>query len=59
MKLDDVVSEEDAMILGRRMDRLWCLLGYPEKAYYERKAEAEYDFLWLEKYDCDRWEDID
>ena len=59
VKLDDVVSEEDAMILGRRMDRLWCLLGYPEEAYYERKAEAEYDFLWLEKYDCDRWEDID
>ena len=52
VKLDDVVSEEDAMILGRRMDRLWCL-------YYERKAEAEYDFLWLEKYDCDRWEDIE
>ena len=20
------------------------------------KAEAEYDFLWLEKYDCDRHE---
>ena len=33
---------------------IWCLLGYPEEAYYERKAEAEYDFLWLEKYDCDR-----
>ena len=31
--------------------------GVPPKAYYERKAEAEYDFLWLEKYDCDRWED--
>jgi len=28
-----------------------------KKAYYERKAEAEYDFLWLEKYDCARWED--
>jgi hypothetical protein len=54
VKLDDVVSEEDAMILGRRMDRLWCLLGYPEEAYYERKAEAEYDFLWLDKYDCAR-----
>ena len=52
--LDDVISEEDAIILGRRMDRLWCLLGFPEEAYYERKAEAEYDFLWLEKYDCDR-----
>ena len=57
--LDDVISEEDAMILGRRMDHLWCLLGYPEEAYYERKAEAEYDFLWLEKYDSYRWEDIE
>ena len=57
--LDDVVSEEDAMILGRRIDRLWCLLGYPEKAYYESKAEAEYDFLWLEKYDYARDEDAE
>ena len=52
--LDDVISEEDAVNLGRRMDCLWRLLGYPEEAYHERKAEAEYDFLYLEKYDCDR-----
>ena len=57
VSLEDVVSEEDAMILGRRIDRLWCLLGYPEEAWYERKAEAEYDFLWLEKYDCARDEE--
>lgn len=55
--LSDVISEEDATILGRRIDRLWRHLGHPEQAYYARIATAEYDFLYLEKYDCDRHED--
>ena len=55
--LSDVISEEDATILGRRIDTLWRHLGHPEQAYYARIAAAEYDFLYLEKYDYDRNEE--
>ena len=61
VSLGDVTSEEDAKILGRRVDNLWRALGHPEMKGAEAWAEAEYDWLWLEKYDYDRneWDDHD
>lgn len=49
--LTSLVSQAEAEELGRRIDSLWERLGHPEMGVYEDVATAEYDYLWLEKYD--------
>lgn len=51
VRLANVVSEEEAKELGRRIDQLWERLGHPEMKDAEREAELIYDWLWYEKYD--------
>ena len=56
VRLSWVVSEDLCQLLGCRIDQTWRRMGYPEMAVYEQKATAEYDWLWLEKYDYSRQE---
>ena len=56
VRLSWVVSEDLCQLLGRRIDQTWRRMGHPGMAVYEQKATAEYDWLWLEKYDYSRQE---
>ena len=49
-----VLSEEESLILARRIDDLWRKLGHPEKVGMEEVAKGQYDDFWYEKYDYDR-----
>lgn len=53
-RLESMVSEDEARELGRRADDVWRALGHAEMCCYEAEARANYDFLWLEKWDIDR-----
>ena len=54
VRLADVVAEEEALMLGRRIDDLWRQLGYADMTGYEGMVSGAYDWLWYEKYDYDR-----
>ena len=59
VNIDYVLSEEESLILARRIDKMWRRLGHPEKARMEIHATCEYDWFWLEKYDYDRQESLE
>ena len=50
MRFDDLVSAKEALTLGRRIDKVWHLLGHPEMATWARRMRAEYREMWLDKY---------
>jgi hypothetical protein len=56
INIDYVLSEEESLVLARRIDDMWRRLGHPEEVHMEVHATCEYDWFWLEKYDYDRHE---
>lgn len=50
VRFDDLVSAKEARTLGRRIDRVWRLLGHPEMATWSRGMKKYYEDLWLDKY---------
>lgn len=50
VRFDDLVSAKEALTLGRRIDKVWHLLGHPEMAIWARKMKVAYKEMWLDKY---------
>lgn len=50
VRFDDLVSAKEALTLGRRIDKVWHLLGHPEMAIWARKMKVAYREMWLDKY---------
>lgn len=50
VRFGDLVSEKEAVTLGRRIDKAWHLIGHPEMATWARRMRAEYREMWLDKY---------
>lgn len=50
VRFDDLVSEKEAVTLGRRIDKAWHLIGHPEMANWARRMRADYREMWLDKY---------
>lgn len=59
VNIDYVLSEEESLVLARRIDKMWRRLGHPEEVRMEVHATCEYDWFWLEKYDYDRQESLE
>ena len=47
---DNLVSEKEALTLGRRIDKAWHLLGHPEMATWARHIRVKYCNMWLDRY---------
>ena len=47
---DNIVSEKEGIILGRRIDKAWNLLGHGEMATWARHMRKEYCNMWLDRY---------
>lgn len=47
---DHLVSEKEGIILGRRIDKSWHLLGHPEMATWAKHMRIEYREMWLDRY---------
>jgi hypothetical protein len=47
---DHLVSEKEGIILGRRIDKAWHLLGHREMATWARHMRIEYHEMWLDRY---------
>lgn len=47
---DNLVSEKKGIILGRRIDKTWHLLGHREMATWARHMRKEYQDMWLDRY---------
>ena len=47
---DHLVSEKEGIILGRRIDKAWHLLGHREMATWARHMRIEYQNMWLDRY---------
>ena len=45
-----LVSEKEAVTLGRRIDKAWHLLHHPEMATWARRMRVAYREMWLDKY---------
>lgn len=50
VRFDDLVSAKEAVTLGRRVDKVWCLLGHPEMAVWARRMKHAYEEMWMDKY---------
>lgn len=47
---DHLVSEKEGIVLGRRIDKAWHLLGHREMATWARHMRKKYCDMWLERY---------
>lgn len=47
---DHLVSEKEGIILGRRIDKAWHLLGHRGMATWARHMRIEYRDMWLDRY---------
>ena len=47
---DHLVSEKEGIILGRRIDKAWHLLGHREMATWARYMRVRYCDMWLDRY---------
>lgn len=56
VRLSWVLSEDLCQLLGSKIDSLWRSMGHPEMAFHEQWVTAEYDWLYLEKFDYYRQE---
>ena len=50
VRFDDLVSAKEARTLGRRIDKVWHLLGHPEMATWSRRMKHSYEDMWFDKY---------
>ena len=48
--LDHLVSEKEGIALGRRIDKVWHLLGHREMATWSRHMRIAYQNMWLDRY---------
>lgn len=46
-----LVSEKEGLMLGRRIDKAWHLLGHREMATWARHMRKKYNDMWLDRYD--------
>lgn len=51
--LENETAQMEARELGRRADDVWRWLGHPEMCGWEISAKANYDFMYIEKYNAD------
>ena len=51
VRLSWVLSEDLCQLLASKTDSLWRSMGHPEMAFHEQRVAAEYDWLYLEKFD--------
>ncbi len=47
---DNLVSEKEGVMLGRRIDKAWHLLGHREMATWARHMRKRYCDMWLDRY---------
>ena len=47
---DNLVSEKEGVMLGRRIDKAWNLLGHGEMATWARHMHKRYCDMWLDRY---------
>ncbi len=47
---DHLVSEKEGLVLGRRIDKAWHLLGHREMATWARHMRVRYCDMWLDRY---------
>ena len=50
VRFSDLVSEKEAVTLGRRIDKARHLLRHPEMATWARRMRVAYREMWLDKY---------
>lgn len=50
VRFDDLVSAKEARALGRRIDKVWHLMGHPEMATWSRRMKRAYENMWFDKY---------